>query len=189
MNTVFAINFRREAFQREQAKTRRRAMVLGLWVLYFGALGIALGLYGLNASALGQRVRIVERQVERLRQRPSGETWRPGQAESNAIAQHLRDPRNWRDRLARLPQVLPANARLRSLEFNPENVSGNSDVKLVITAELRGGSGEVRVQQVTSFVNLLSRDSVFAAGFANVVHVSTHALAEGDGHAFVVECR
>ena len=25
MNTIFAINFRREAFKREQAKTRRRA--------------------------------------------------------------------------------------------------------------------------------------------------------------------
>lgn len=189
MNTIFAINFRREAFKREQARTRRRAAVLGLWVLYFGVFGILLGLYGLNTWALGQRVRIVERQVERLRQRPAGETWRPGQAESNAIAQHLRDPRQWRDRLARLPQVLPANARVRSLEFNPDNVSGNTDVKLVITGELRAGAGQDRVQQVMGFVNQLSRDSVFAAGYRNIRLVSTRALSEGDGAEFVVECR
>ncbi len=189
MNTVFAINFRREAFQREQARARRRAAVLGLWVLYFGALGVVLGLYGLNTSALGQRVRIVERQIERLRQRPAGEAWRPGQAEASAIEQHLRDPRLWCDRLARLPLVLPANARVLSLELNPDNVSGNADVKLVITGELRAGAGQDRVQQVMGFVNRLSRDSVFAAGYRNVRLVSTRALAEGSGAEFVVECR
>jgi hypothetical protein len=189
MNTVFAINFRREAFQREQAKTRRRAMVLGLWVLYFGALGIVVGLYALNTSTLGQRVAIVERQVERLRKRPAGETWRPGQAEALAITQHLRDPRQWRDRLTRLPQVLPPNALLRSLEFNPDNVSGNADVKLVITGELRAGAGQDRVQLVMGFVNQLSRDTVFASGYRNVRLVSTRALSEGNGAEFVVECR
>jgi hypothetical protein len=189
MNTVFAINFRREAFKREQAKTRRRAVVLGLWVLYFGGLGVVLGLYGLNVSALSQRVAIVEHQIQRLRQRPSGETWRPGQEEANAIARHLREPRQWRDRLARLPFVLPANARLRSVELNPDNVSGNTDVKLVITGELRAGAGQDRVQQVMGFVNQLSRDSVFAAGYHNIRLVSTRALSEGEGAEFVVECR
>ena len=42
MNTIFSINFRREAFQRERARTRRRAVNLGLWVLYFGVLGVML---------------------------------------------------------------------------------------------------------------------------------------------------
>jgi hypothetical protein len=189
MNTVFAINFRREAFQREQAKTRRRAIMLGLWVLYFGAFGMVLGLYGLNTAALGQRVRIVERQVARLRQRPAGGTWRPGVTEASAIAQHLRDPRLWRNRLARLPQVLPANARLTSLELNPDNISGAAEVKLVVTGELRGGAGQDRVQEVMGFVNRLSRDSVFAAGYRNIRLVSTRALAAGDGAEFVVECR
>jgi hypothetical protein len=189
MTPVFAINFRREAFRREQAKTRRRAITLGLWVLYFGAMGVMLGLYGLNASALSQRVNLVERQIERLRQRPAGEAWRPGQEEARAIEQHLLAPRQWRDRLAHLPLVLPPNALVRALELNPENVSGNANVKLVISGELRAGAGQDRVQQVMGFVNRLSRDSVFAAGYHNVRLVSTRALAEGEGAEFVVECR
>ena len=78
---------------------------------------------------------------------------------------------------------------MRSLEFNPDNVSGNADVKLVITGELRAGAGQDRVQQVMGFVNQLSRDSVFAAGYRNIRLVSTRALSEGDGAEFVVECR
>ena len=189
MSPVFTINFRREAYQRELARTRKRTIVLGLWVLYFGAMGVVLGLYGLNMAVLGQRVHGLERQVERLRHRPAGDAWRPDRAEASTLQQHLRDPRQWRDRLARLAQVLPANSRLRALEFNPDNVSGNADVKLVITGEMRSAPGQDRVQQVMTFAGLLARDSVFAAGYRNIRLVSTRALGEGEGAEFVVECR
>jgi DNA-binding IscR family transcriptional regulator len=86
--------------------------------------------------------------------------WRPGEAERREIVRHLRDTRVWQARLARLPLILPPEARLRSLQFNPENVSGTPDVQLVIAGEMRGGAGQGRVQQVMTFVNSLSRDSV-----------------------------
>ncbi len=189
MSTVFSINFRREAYLREQQKTRRRAFSLGLWVLYFGALAVVLGLYGLNFASLARRVRVVERQVQRLREHPAGDAWRPGRTEATEIERHLEDLRTWRDRLARLPQVLPPNARVRQLLFNPENVSGSSDVRLVIAGELRGGVGQDRVPQVMNIVNSLSRDSVFHASYPNIRLVSTRASSDGTAAEFTIECR
>jgi hypothetical protein len=189
VSTVFAINFRREAWKREQARTRRRTIVLGLWVLYFGALGVVLGLYGLNLAVLGQRVAAVEKRVERLRHRPTGEAWRPNRAEADLIERRLRNPRLWRDRLARIATILPANSRIREIEFNPDNVSGLADVRLVITGEMKSGAGQEKMQQAMSFVNQLARDSVFAPGWRSVRLVSTRALPEGEGAEFTVECR
>lgn len=190
MSPLYAINFRREAYQREVAKTRRRAVALGLWVLYFGALGVVLGLYALNAVSFSQRVARAERQVERLRRRPANDTdWRPSRAETENVARHLGSPRVWRGRLARLPQIMPDGARLRSLSFNPENITGAGDVKLVLTGEMRGSAGAGRLQQVMGLVNTLSRDSVFSAGFRNVRLVTTRASSSGEGTEFVVECR
>jgi hypothetical protein len=190
VNPLYTINFRREAYVREVAKTRRRALSLGLWVLYFGALGIVLGLSALHAVTLSQRVGYVERQVERMRHRPASDAdWRPGTAEAENVTRHLASPRVWRTRLSRLPQIMPDGARLRSLAYNPDNVSGAGDVKLVLTGEMHGAAGSGRLQEVMGFVNALSRDSVFAAGFRNVRLVTTRALASGDGTEFVVECR
>lgn len=188
MSNVFAINFRREAYRREQAKTRRRAARLGLWVLYFGALGVVLGLYGLNLVSLSARLRLVERQIALLEQRPAGGQWRPGTAVTGQLDRYVRDPRQWRDRLARLPQVLPDNAQLKALEFNPDNVSGATDVKLVITGEMHGGTGGTRVDEVIAFVTRLARDSVFTAGYRNVRSLGTRAASDG-GTEFTVECR
>ncbi len=189
MNTPFAINFRREAFQREVAKTRRRTMQLGLWVFYFGALGVVLGLYGLNAAALSHRLARVEKQLEHLRSRPAGNDWRLDVAEAAVVDRHLMDTRRWRARLERLPRILPPNAHLRALQFNPENASGSADVKLVLTGEIRGGGGQGRVQAVMAFVGALSRDSVFAADYRNIRLLTTRTNSAGDGAEFVVECR
>ena len=52
MTPVFLINFRREAFRRERAEARRRAIGLGVWLAYFGGLAVLLGLYGLNCAEL-----------------------------------------------------------------------------------------------------------------------------------------
>lgn len=189
MSPVFAINFRREAFQQQIARARQRAIKLGLWVLYFGALGIVLGLYGLNCASLSQRTHMIEKQVARLRKQPSGGSeWRPKPEDAEIVGRYLRDTRQWRARLERLPQVLPSNARLTALQYNPENISGSGDTKLVITGELRAG-GQDRMQAVMEFVNTLSRDSVFSAGYNNIRLVTTRATATGDGAEFVIECR
>jgi hypothetical protein len=189
MNIVFAINFRREAYQRELAKTRRRALQLGLWVLYFGGLGVVLGLYGLNSVSLAQRTARIERQAERMLRHPGAADWRPGRVEAVEIERHLRSTRQWRARLGRLPELLPVHARLQSLEFNPDNVSGAADVKLVIAGEIRGAGGQDRLQQVMALSRALSRDSVFAAGFHNVRLVTTRTSSGPDGAEFVIECR
>ena len=180
MMPVYAINFRREAFQQQIRRARERAVRLGMWVLYFGALGIVLGLYGLNCASLSERTTRIERQVSRLRQQSAGDVLR--------VSTYLRDPKQWQLRLPRLPQLLPANARLTAVQFNPDNVSGSVEAKLVLTGELRAG-GQDRMQAVMEFVNTLSRDSVFAAGYTNVRLVTTRANASGDGAEFVVECR
>ncbi len=189
MNTVFTINFRREAFLREKAKTRRRAVALGLWVLYFGAFGILLGLYGLNMGALSRRTAFVERQTERFRNLGGSGDWRPSRTDAAEVERHVRNPRLWRDRLARLPQLLPPNARLSSLQFNPDNVAGTPDAKLVISGVMRSAASDDRIQQVMSFVNRLARDSVFAPGYQHIRLVTTRAASGSDGAEFVIECR
>jgi hypothetical protein len=78
--------------------------------------------------------------------------------------------------------------RTIALQYNPENISGSGDTKLVITGELRAG-GQDRMQAVMEFVNTLSRDSVFSAGYQNIRLVTTRATATGDGAEFVIECR
>lgn len=188
MTPTFTINFRREVFLRERARARRRAVKLGLWLGYFGALAIVLGLYALNTASLARRTTQVERQVERLRSQPSGGDWRPGQAEAELVARTLGDAGRWRDRLDRLAALMPPNARLTDVDYNPDGASGSARSKLLLTGELRQGGGD-RMQQVLSFVATLSRDSLFAAGYPNVRLVTTRASASGEGAEFVIECR
>lgn len=188
MTTIFSINFRREVFQRERAKAQRRAVRLGLWLTYFGALAVVLGLYALNTVSLARRTRMLERQVESLRAQSAGGEWRPGAAEADLVTRSLRDPARWRDRLARLATLVPPNARLTDVQFNPENSSGTA-AKLVLTGELRPTGGGDRMQQVLALVSTLSRDSTFAAGWSNVRLVTTRAAASGEGAEFVIECR
>lgn len=189
MSTTFAINFRREVFQRERAKARRRALRLGLWLAYFGALAVVLGLYALNTVSLARRTATLERQVEHRRLHPTGADWRPGQVEADLVARVLQDGVGWRDRLARLASIMPPNARLTDLEFNADNASGAAPRKLLITGELRPAGGGDRMQQVLGFVGALSRDSVFSAGYTNVRLVTTRASATGEAAEFVIECR
>ncbi len=189
MSTTFAINFRREAFQRERARARRRAVLLGLWLAYFGALAVVLGLYVLNGVSLERRTLGLERQVEHRRLHPAGTDWRPGQLEADLVAKSVRDPATWRDRLARLAQLVPPNARLTDVQYNPDNASGATTRKLVVTGQLRPSGGTDRMQQVLAFVGTLSRDSLFSAGYTNVRLVTTRASTNGEFAEFVIECR
>ncbi len=189
MNTIFTINFRREAYQNELARARRRVISLGVWVAYFGVLGVVLGLYGLNCTSLAHRTQVLEHQIAHLKAARQSDVWRPGAEQAGEAERHLRSARAWHDRFARLPQILPANARLTSVQYNPDNASGAADVKLVLTGELRSSAGQDRMQQVMTFVNALSRDSVFSVGYKNIRLVTTRAATSGDGAEFVIECR
>lgn len=189
MSHLFQINFRREAFRRERAEARRRAVGLGIWLGYFGAFAVLLGLYGLNCAELGTRTRQLEKQIQRQRaQQEAGSDWMPSPAEATLVEPWVSDLARWRDLLGRLPRLLPDGARLKTLQFNPEGLSGG-ERKLVLTGVLRVDARRDRMAGVTDFVAVMTRDSLFTASFGTVRLVSTRALDGETDAEFTVECR
>jgi hypothetical protein len=189
MTPVFTINFRREAYQRELARTRRRLFALGGWVAYFGVLGLILGLYGLNCASLARRSQQVERHLARLQSGQRHE-WLVDAAQISAVEQSQANPPRWRDKLVRLAALLPPNTVVLSLTVNPENLGNPADQnKLVIVGQLRSAPGQ-NMQGVVQLASLLRSDSLFALGWQNIRLASSHAV-EGSSPTteFVIECR
>ena len=192
MSTLFTINFRREAYLRELKRTRRRAFVLGVWVAYFGALGVLIGLYALNGFSLSQRLSQIERQTERARRVKGGiADWKVRPPELVAVEHYVENPRRWHDRLARIAVLMPSNVRLGSIAVNPQNLSAEADRnKLVITGQLRPAPGQDRMQGVMRVVGMLHDDSLFARSYANIKLASTKVTESSAGATeFVIECR
>src|SRR5947208_929865 len=128
MSTLFTINFRREAYQREVARARRRVVMLGGWLAYFGVLTVVLGLYGLNCSSLVRRASLIERQAARMRAlQNSQRDWVIAESDLATIEQTQANPRRWRDKLVRLAQLVPSNALIQSIAVNPDNLPGLQD--------------------------------------------------------------
>jgi len=192
MSTLFAINFRREAYLREMARARRRVMALGVWVAYFGVLVILLGLYGLNCAVLTRRVRQIEHQATHLQGAQGAHVdWAVQPAELRQVERYVSNARRWRDRLARLAEVLPPNVRLTSIAVNPQNLSGTAEQeKLIVSGQLRGGAGGERMKDVMRIVARLRADTVFASGYSSIKLASTRVVDGEDASAeFVIECR
>ena len=192
MTPFFSINFRREAYQRELSRARRRVFLLGVWVAYFGLTGVIMGLYGLNCISLRQRVDVLERQAERLRlQQGAAADWTVRPYEMDQIERYVENPRRWRDRLTRLSAVLPANVKVTSLAVNPRNLSAAAEQnKLVITGVVRPTPGQDRMQSVMRIVTMLHNDSLFTRGYQNIKLASTRVSEGSDGGAeFVIECQ
>ena len=189
MNHLFQINFRREAFRKERAEARHRAIGLGVWLTYFGALSVLLGLYGLNYSELEARTRQLDRQLARLRaQHSGGAEWLPSPAEAAAVEPWVADAGRWRDLLGRLPRLLPDGARLTSVQFNPDGVTGASR-KLLLAGLIRVDGKRDRMTGVTDFVAAMAKDSLFAANFGNVRLVSTRTHEGSADAEFQLECK
>jgi hypothetical protein len=189
MSIQFQINFRREAFRRERTEARRRAIGLGVWLTYFGALSVLLGLYGLNCAALDKRTMQLGRQLERQRAlRQGGSEWTASGAEVAAVEPWVADAARWRDLLGALPRLLPEGARLTGIQFNPDGVTGG-ERKLLLDGVLRVNSRLDGTAGVTDFVGAIARDSLFASQFHSVRLVSTHAHEGGPDAEFEVECR
>jgi hypothetical protein len=190
MTPVFTINFRREAFLREQARTRRRLFTLGGWVTYFGILGLIVGLYGLNCASLARRVHQVERHMARLRAaQGTRQDWVVEPAQIVAVEQFQGNPRRWRDKLLRLTTLLPPNAVLVSVAGNPDNLNNPLDQnKLVIVGQLRSTPGQ-DMQGVVLLASRMRSDSLFSRGFQNIRLVSSRALQGPGTTEFVIECR
>ncbi len=191
MSAIFFINFRREAYEAALARARRRVIMLGVWVGYFGVIGVILGLYGLNCVALHRRVHLIERQAERMRrEQGAGADWELRSTELALLEQYVANPRTWRDRLGRLGAILPANVRLTSVAVNPQNLTAQADQnRLVIQGLVRTAAGQDRTQDVLKVVSLLHDDSLFARGY-QTIKLSSTKVSEGDNVAeFTIECR
>ncbi len=185
----FQINFRREAFRRERTEARRRALGLGVWLTYFGALAVLLGLYGLNWSELGTRTRQLQRQITRQHSiSHAGADWTPTPAEAAQAESWVSDAGRWRDLLGRLPRLLPEGARLTHLQFNPDGVSGG-ERKLLLTGVLRTDARRESIAGVTDFVTRVSRDSLFSSNFRSVRLVSTRVSQGNSESEFELECK
>lgn len=189
MSTPFQINFRREAFRRERAEARRRAFGLGVWLAYFGTLAVLLGLYGLNCAELGSRTRQLQRQITRQRVLNHGAAeWAASASDAATVEPWVVDAGRWRDLLGRLPRLLPAGARLTSLQWNPDDVSGG-ERKLLLNGVLRVDSKLDRMAGVTDIVGAISGDSLFAAHFHSVRLLSTRTHEGSPDADFQLECR
>ncbi len=192
MSPVFTINFHREAYLRDLAMARRRVIMLGVWVAYFGVMGVLMGLYGLNCISLQQRLAQLQRDANRLRQQQgSSADWTVRSSEIEQLQSYVQNPRGWRNRLLRLSAILPPNVRISSLSVNPQNLNAPAEQnKLVITGVVRPSGSVDRMQSVMQIVSTLHNDSTFAAGYSNIKLASTRVSETADGSAeFVIECR
>jgi len=192
VSELFTINFRRETYLREVARARRRVIALGVWVAYFGVMGIVLGLYGLNCASLVNRVAALERRAERARTQAGQHTeWKVTPAQLNEIEEFVSSPAVWSDRLSHLSAALPINARLRSVALNPDNLSGSVDQnRLVITGQFRLAPAENGVNAAEKIAAALRKDKAFSAGFRTIRLASTRMSEEaGPVAEFVIECQ
>jgi Tfp pilus assembly protein PilN len=192
MSPVFTVNFRREAYQLELARTRRRALTVGIWVAYFGVMAIVLGLYGLNFASLTQRAHLLAAQNARAQTRPDpAAAWQPGPAELAQVEHSLVNPRHWQVRLARLARLLPGDAMLTSVSANPDNQSGAADQeRLLIVGTLRSTPGQDRMQGIMALVTALHSDSLFAAQYRTIRLVESRIGGGANAPAeFRIECR
>jgi hypothetical protein len=189
VSAYFTINFRREAYQREVARTRRRLFTLGAWVAYFGALGMVLGLYGLNYASLAHRTRLMEREVSRLRALGAQRAWQVPPEQLAVVQQFKANPQAWRDRLSRLGTLLPSGVILTSIAVNPDDLPADRN-KLVLGGEYRATAGTDRMRPVVQLVTTLRADSVFSRDYTNIRLASSQTLdAPSNVTAFVIECR
>jgi hypothetical protein len=189
---IFTINFRREMFEREMARSRRRVITLAGWLGYFGVFGLLVWSYVLNAQGMERRTRMILRQTDQFvasQNLPRKVPLDPGQA--SAIERFHDSPRRWRDKLARLATLIPPNAALQSLGLNPAGSNQAADQnKLLITGSLRSAGADDPMRGVVQLVAALQADSAFSAGYKSIKLSQSHADANAKGTTeFTIECR
>jgi hypothetical protein len=187
---TFSINFRRQAWQREQARQRQRVFRIGAWVAWFGLFALAFGLHLLNTTSLQRRVTLLEQQIARVEERSGPEPeWKPSPADLDRVERYVRNPRVWGRRLSRLSALLPADAVVTAIEVNPGNVSGGrAEEMMVVTGLLRSGGGADPMNRIMGYVSSLRADPGFSAGYGNIRLVSSRAVT-GGGFEFTLEAR
>jgi Tfp pilus assembly protein PilN len=192
MSPVFNLNFRREAYQVERARTRRRAVALGIWVAYFGVLAVVLGLYGLNFASVARRERLLASQLARAQAQPDPvAACQPSAAELAQVENSLGNTRQWRVRLERLAGLLPPDAVLTSVAGNPGQQAGTeAQNRLEIVGVLRSAPGQDRMRGIMGLVTALHGDSSFSAQYRTIRLVESRAGGGAEALAeFRIECR
>jgi len=191
VSTLFTINYRRAEFAKQLAGSRRRVVTLGVWVAYFGLLGILLGLYGLNGLALAGRLEVMERQTQRLRgAMESDPTWKVDGNDLTEVELRMKNGQAWASRLDRVSALMPSNAHLKSLAVNPQNLSTADARSLMeIAGELRAPTDTERLSSVMGLVSTLRGDSAFSASYHNISLASTRLTDMPGGIEFVIQCR
>jgi len=191
VTSIFTINFRREVFLRERARTRSRLFALAGWLLYFGLLGVVVGLYGLNCASLVKRVGQVERRSARLKAtHGTAQDWTVDQPQLAAVERFHTSPGKWRDKMLRLSSLLPNNVALTRISVNPENSTKPGDQnKLVITGQLRPVPGQDPMRGVVQLVSVLQKDLVFASGYQTIKLTQSQMVQGSFASEFVIECR
>lgn len=189
---VFTINFRREMFEREMARSRRRVITLAAWVGYFGVFALLLLSYILNAQGIQKRTVMIERQTAQFVAAQSLPRKVPlDESQVAAIERFHSSPRRCRDKLARLSALIPASAELKSVGLNPSGSNQSTDLnKLVITGSLRATGADDPMRGVVQLVASLQADSAFSAGYTSIKLSQSHADATAKGITeFTIECR
>lgn len=190
MSPTFTINFRREMYEQQLARTRRRMLSVGVWLAYFGALAVVLGLYGLNCASLTERARVLEAQNLRLGAAGTADRWNPAPGDLAQVERALASPQRWRLRLARLAALLPADVALTAVEGNPDNLtSGPGQEKLLVSGALRPGPGQDRTQRIMGLIATLRADSAFAAQYRSIRLLESRVGGAGAAAEFRLECR
>jgi len=189
---VFTINFRREMFERELARSRRRVIALAGWVGYFGVFTLIVWSYILNAQGMQKRTAMIERQTAQFVASQNLPRKVPLDDSQVAAIEHFYgSPRLWRDKLARLSTLIPSTAALKSLGLNPSGSNQSTDQdKLVITGSLRLTGAEDPMRGVVQLVAALQADSAFSAGYQSIKLSQSHADPTVKGTTeFTIECR
>lgn len=192
MTSLFTINFRREVHQREHELAQRRMLSLALWVAYFGAVALLLGLYALNLRALQRKVVVAETRVSKMRANGTlPERLTVGTPELAQVERALMNPVRWRQRMTHLATVLPPNALLTSVTVNPDNLSGDVDQnRLVVVGRMRSTPGQDGLGGVMQLVSSLQSDSAFAAGYQSIKLVKSSVSSDPVSTTdFTIECR
>jgi hypothetical protein len=174
------------------ARTRQRAVAVGIWVAYFGVLTLALGFYGLNCASLAQRSHLLEAQSARVQtSHGAAAVWKPGPAELAQVERSLANPRRWSVRLARLAAVLPGDAMLVSVAVNPDNQAGEADQeRLILAGVIRPAPGQDRMRSIMALVAALHSDSLFSSQYRTIRLVESRLGSSAAAPAeFRIECR
>ena len=189
---VFTINFRREMFERELARSRSRVIALAAWVGYFGVFALLIWSYVLNAQGMQRRTAMIERQTAQFVASQNLPRKVPlDDSQVAAIERFHGSPRRWRDKLTRLSALIPSTAELKSLGLNPSGSNQSTDQsKFVITGSLRLSGAEDPMRGVVQLVAALQADSAFSAGYKSIKLSQSHADATLKGTTeFTIECR